>query len=252
MIWVIARRELRAMFLSPLAWSVLAILQLILAFLFLGHLDLYLQVQPRLALVPNAPGITEVIASPVLGNLSVLLLLVVPMLSARLISEERRNRTITLLFSAPVSMTEIVLGKYLGLVAFLLFVVGVTALMPLSLLIGGHLDLGMFAAGLVGIALLLSTFAAVGLFVSALSPNPTIAGIGTLGALFLLWIANWSGSGSGSGPTRHLLRYISFVQHYEPFLRGLFDSADVAYFVLLSMAFLGLTVRRLDAHRLGA
>lgn len=250
MIWVIARRELRAMFMSPLAWSVLAILQLILAFLFLGHLDLYLQVQPRLALVPNAPGITEVIASPVLGNVSVLLLLVVPMLSARLISEERRNRTITLLFSAPVSMTEIVLGKYLGLVAFLLFIVGVTALMPLSLLIGGHLDFGMFAAGLVGLALLLSTFAAVGVFVSALSPNPTIAGIGTLGALFLLWIANWSGS--GSGPVHRLLRYVSFVQHYEPFLRGLFDSADVAYFVLLSITFLGLTVRRLDAHRLGA
>ncbi|MHB1950890.1 MAG: ABC transporter permease [Acidiferrobacteraceae bacterium] len=250
MIWVIARRELRAMFMSPLAWSVLAILQLILAFLFLGHLDLYLQLQPRLALVPNAPGFTEVIASPMLGNTAVLALLIVPMLSMRLISEERRNKTITLLFSAPVSMTEIVLGKYLGLVLFLLFMVAVITLMPLSLLIGGHLDFGMFGAGLIGIALLLSAFAAIGLFVSAISPNPTIAGIGTLGALFLLWIADWSDSGAGT--LHRVLRYVSFVHHFEPFLRGLFDSADVSYFVLLTVAFLGLTVRRLDAHRLGS
>ncbi|MHB1527893.1 MAG: ABC transporter permease [Acidiferrobacteraceae bacterium] len=250
MIWTIARRELRALFMSPLAWSILAIIQLILAFLFLGHLDVYLQVQPRLALIPNAPGITAIIASPVLGNASVLLLLIVPMLSMRLISEERRNRTMTLLFSAPVSMTEIALGKYLGLVLFLLFIVGVTALMPLSLLIGGHLDFGMFAAGLIGLTLLLSAFAAIGLFVSAISPNPTIAGIGTFGILFLFWIADWSASDS-SGPTHRLLRYVSLVRHYEPFLRGVFNSADVAYFVLMSVVFLGLTIRRLDADRLG-
>lgn len=250
MIWTIARRELRALFLSPLAWAVLAIVQIILAYLFLGHLDIFLEVQPRLLTAPNPPGLTEIVAAPTLGNASVLMLLIVPMLSMRLISEERRNRTLPLLFSAPVSMTEIVLGKYLGLVLFLLVMVALATLMPLSLLAGGHLDFGMLLSGVLGITLLVATFAAIGLFVSASSPNPTIAGIGTLGLLFLFWIADWSSS--GSGPLAAVLRYVSMVDHFEPFLRGLFDSADFAYFVLMSFLFIVLTIRRLDADRLGA
>lgn len=249
MIGTIARRELVSLFLSPLAWVILAILQFILAFLFLGHVDLYLRAQPSLLTLPNGPGVTEIVAQPLLGNTAVILLLIVPLLSMRLISDERRQRTITLLFSAPVSMTEIAVGKYLGLLTFLLLLTAMVVLMPLSLLVGGRLDWGMFLAGLVGLCLLLSTFAAIGLFMSALSPNPTIAGAATFGALFLLWIAAWSSGGGGA--MDHLLRYLSLVDHYEPFLRGEVRTSDIAYFLVLTTAFLSFTVRRLDAGRLG-
>ncbi|HET9122852.1 MAG TPA: ABC transporter permease subunit [Acidiferrobacteraceae bacterium] len=249
MILTIARRELRTLFLSPLAWIILGILQLILGFLFVGHLDLYLRLEPRLLTLPHAPGMTEVVGAPTLGNASVLMLLVVPMLSMRLISEERRSRTLALLFSAPLSMTEIVLGKYLGLLGFLLITAVLTVLMPLSLLLGGSLDGGMFAAGVLGLVLVLATFAAVGLLVSALSPNPTLAAIGTFGALFLLWIAAWSASGTGAVDA--ILRYVSLVNHFEPFLHGVVGSVHVAYFLLLSALCLMLTIRRLDADRLG-
>ena len=249
MIFTIARRELRTLFLSPLAWIILGILQVILGFLFVGHLDLYLRLQPRLLTLPHAPGMTEVIGNPTLGNVSVLMLLVVPMLSMRLISDERRNRTLTLLFSAPVSMTEIVLGKYLGLLGFLLIIAAFTVTMPLTLLLGGHLDMGMFISGILGLVLVFASFAAVGLFMSALSPNPTVAGVGTLGVLFLLWIAGWDASGTGA--VNAVLRYLSLVNHYEPFLHGLVGSANIAYFLLLSALFLILTIRRLDADRLG-
>src|SRR3569832_306349 len=132
----IALLELRRLFLSPLAWSVLAVEQLILAYFFLIGLDNYIALQPRLAAVAGAPGVTDLVAAPQFGNASIFLLFAVPMMTMRLVSEERRAQTLTLLFSAPVSMSEIVLGKFLGVVAFFLILVGLIAVMPLSLLVG--------------------------------------------------------------------------------------------------------------------
>ena len=109
--------------------------------------------------------------------------------------------------------------------------------------------MGMFISGILGLVLVFASFAAVGLFMSALSPNPTVAGVGTLGVLFLLWIAGWDASGTGA--VNAVLRYLSLVNHYEPFLHGLVGSANIAYFLLLSALFLILTIRRLDADRLG-
>jgi ABC-2 type transport system permease protein len=163
----------------------------------------------------------------------------------RLISEERRNRTLSLLFSAPVSMTEIILGKYLGIMAFLGILLLLIALMPLSLLMVVSLDAGMVASALLGLALLLAAFVAVGLFISTLTQYPGVAAISTFGVLLLFWLLDWSGKEDT------LLSYLSLLNHYEPFLRGVFDSANAAYYLLFVVAFLVLSVRRLDAERLG-
>ena len=183
--FTLAGLELRRLFLSPLAWSVLAVLQFILAWLFLAQIELFMQWQPRLEGLESPRGVTDIVAAPLLGNAAVLLLLVVPLLTMRLVSDERRSKTLSLLLSAPVSMTEIVLGKYLGLLAFLLFMIGLLAAMPLSLLLGAQLDLGMLAAGVLGLTLLVASFAALGLFMSAMSAQPTVAAIGTFGALLI-------------------------------------------------------------------
>src|ERR1051325_8468131 len=119
MIFSIAWREFRALFLSPLAWSVLAALQAIIALMFLGRVELVQRYQGQLLAMENAPGITELVVPDLYGNAAIILLLVVPLLTMRLVSEERRNRTMPLLYSAPVSMTEIILGKYLGVLLFL-------------------------------------------------------------------------------------------------------------------------------------
>ena len=139
MILTIATAELRRLFLSPLAWTILAVVQLILALVFFGYLKEFLQIQSQLLSSGTGQGITAMVASPLLGFAAVLLLLVSPLISMRLFSEERRNKTLSLLVSAPVTMTEIVLGKYLSLVLFLWLILGMTLLMPLSLLAGGPL-----------------------------------------------------------------------------------------------------------------
>lgn len=243
--FAIAGRELRSLFLSPLAWTLLAVVQLILAYMFTTQVDLFLQIQPRLPGMPNAPGLTEIVVAPLLGNAAIVLLLIVPLLTMRLLSDEVRNQTLSLLFSAPVSMTEIVLGKYLGILGFIAVLIALIALMPLSLLSGGTLDAGLLLAGLLGLFLLLSAFAAVGLFMSTLTGQPTVAAIATFGALLLLWIIDWSGDGSSG-----VLAWLSMVRHYEPLLRGAFSSTDLAYYLLVIVAFLVLSMRRLDSYRL--
>ncbi len=249
MIFTIAARELRALFLSPLAWTILAVIQVILAYLFLSHVDDYMAWKSRLMQFESPVGVTEFIVAQLFGNASIILLLIVPLITMRLVSEERRNRTLALLYSAPISMTEIVLGKYLGIMLFLFVVLGLMALMPLALLAGGSLDFGILAAGLLGLALLLGCFAAVGLFMSTLTQYPTVAAIATFGALLLSWLLNWGReSDSATGNT---LAYLSLLNHYEPFLRGVFDTADAAFYVLVIVTFLVLSIRRLDADRLG-
>ena len=246
MIATIALRELRGLFLSPLAWSVLAVLQFILAYMFLARIDAYMMVQPQLAGIPGAPGITDIIVTPLFGNAAIILLMVIPLLTMRLVSEERRAGTLSLLLSAPVSMSEIILGKFLGLFGFLLCMLGLIVLMPLSLLTGGGLDFGKLAAALLGMALVLGSFAAVGLYMSTLTSQPTVAAISTFGILLLLWIIDWAGNREASG----ILDYLSLLRHYQSLLQGLFKSGDVIYYLLVITTFLGLSIRRLDADRL--
>ncbi len=250
MAFTIAGRELRSLFISPLAWSILAVVQLILGYMFLTQLDLFMALQSRLLGVEGAPGVTEIVVVPLLGNAAVVLLLVVPMLTMRLVSEERRAQTLSLLFSAPLSMSEIVLGKFLGVMGFLLITVFMIILMPLSLLAGGSLDLGMLLAGVLGLVLLLASFAALGLFMSTLTVQPTIAAVSSFGVLLLLWIIDWAGGNASVGQAGELFAYLSLLRHFESLLRGVFDSADVVYYLLFVTLFLVMSIRRLDADRL--
>lgn len=246
MIFTIALRELKTLFISPLAWVILAVVQVILAFMFLAHIEEYLLLQPQLLTIDNAPGVTELVVGRLFGSAAIVLLLAVPLLTMRLISDERHNRTLSLLFSAPISMTEIVLGKFLGCVSFLGLLLLLITLMPLSLFVGASLDIGIILSSLLGLTLLLAGFAAVGLFMSTLTQYPAVAAISTFGVLLLFWLLDWSGD------ENNWLGQLSLMNHYEPFLRGLFDSTDAAFHILFVVTFLVLSVRRLDADRLGS
>lgn len=245
---VIAARELRSLFLSPLAWCILAVVQLLLAYIFLAQVEYFQMLQPRLAALSDSPGVTDLIAVPLFGNAGVILLLVVPLLTMRLIAEERRNRTLSLLFSAPVSVSEIVLGKYLGVLALLGFIVVLITAMPLSLSLGTQLDWGKLAACVLALCLLLASFAAIGLFLSTLATQPTVAAVGSFGALLLLWIIDWSVTIGTEN--EKVLGYLSLLRHYENLAKGLVSTVDLSYFFLLILTFLILSIRRLDYDRL--
>lgn len=245
MIVTIIRKELSMLFASPLAWVLLTLIQLVLTWVFLGRLDAFLEIQPQLLQIENPPGITEIIISPVFAMAAIVLLMVTPLLSMRLLAEERRNHTLTLLISAPVSMTDIVLGKFLGLMIFYSVVIGLIVALCISLLLGGALDFGLLISNTLGLFLVAACFSALGLYVSSLTAQPVIAAIGALGVLLGLWMIDLAAS-----ETDGWLHYFSLLKHFGHFNQGLIDTLSIAYFVLFMVTFLILTIRRLDGERL--
>ncbi|MBP6057840.1 MAG: ABC transporter permease subunit [Nitrosomonas sp.] len=245
MIATIIRKELSTLFISPLAWILLALMQLVLAWIFLVRLDAFLEIQSQLLQVTNPPGITEIIISPLFAMAAIVLLMITPLLSMRLLAEEQRNHTLTLLISAPISMTAIVLGKFLGLMVFFVAVVTLVVTLSLSLLMGGVLDFGLLLSNTIGLFLLAACFAALGLYISSLTAQPAIAAIGALGALLGLWLIDLA-----ANETEGWLHYFSLLKHFRQFNQGLIDTLSITYFVLFIITFLVLTIRRLDGERL--
>jgi len=177
------------------------------------------------------------------------MMLVTPLLTMRLISEERRNKSLALLLSAPVSMTEIIIGKYIGMLGFAAIMIIMMTLMPLSLYFAGTIDGGLLFAIVLGISLLLAAFISIGLYMSSLTAQPTIAAMSTFGVLLMLWVIDWAG-GKTSEATSGLLEYLSMLRHFEAFTKGVFNSSDFIYYVLFISLFLILSIRRLDGDRL--
>ena len=250
MILTLAARELRSMFLSPLAWAIIGIVQFILAFIFAISLEQFLVVhQPRLHLYNFAIGITDIVVVPIYDVAATVMMFTIPLITMRIISEEKRSTSIALLYSAPLTMTEIILGKYLGVVSFLAVMTFVYTLMPLSLLFAGALNWGLFLSSLLGTFLLACAFAAIGLFMSSLTKQPIIAAMSTFGAILLLWILSVAGN-SNNGDAFNLLSYLSILDHLQAFQRGIFATSDFIYYLLVIIVFLVLSVRRLDSDRL--
>ena len=244
-ILTIARNEMRRIFVSPLAWAVLAVVQLILGFVFLMLLIEY-SANPQIAMDAYT-GVADYVGAGLYGFATIVLLLVMPLMTMRLFSEEKKSGSIDLLLSAPVSLTEVVLGKYLGLTGFTLALLALLAAMPLSLLYGTDLDVGRILAGLLGLFLLMLAFGAAGLFMSTLTREPTIAAVGGFGLLLVVWLVQILAY--QDIPFAEAFDYISLIGHYDSLRRGVFDSSDVAYYLLFAGLFLWLSVQRLDMER---
>ena len=241
---IIARHELRRIFVSPLAWTVLAVSQLICGIVFVLSLIDYAS-NPDMT--DQYTGVSDYVGAGLFGFATIVLLLVMPLMTMRLFAEERKSGSIDLLFSAPVSLTEIVLGKFLGLVGFMAAILALLALMPLSLLPATALDLGRIGAGLLGLLLMMLAFGAAGLFVSSLTREATIAAGGGFGLLLVVWLIQIRGYQENR--FAELFSYLSLISHYESLRRGVFNTADIAYYVLFTALFLWLTVQRLDMER---
>jgi ABC-2 type transport system permease protein len=166
----------------------------------------------------------------------------------RLISEEHRNKTLSLLLSSPLASSSIVLGKFFAVLAFAGMIVASAVLMGLSLYAGTQPDIGQIATAACGLLLMTATFIAIGLYISCLTRQPAIAAVATFGALFMLWIVHWTGQ-TGEN-TDEILAWLSIIKHQQPFQAGLLNTQDIGYYLILILLFLLLSIRRLDAERL--
>ena len=244
----IASREFRALFATPLAWVFLALGQFLLAWLLLALVEQYQQqYQPLLVKLNASLGATALVIVPFLADprLLMLLLLATALLAMRLLAEERRDQTLPLLLAAPVSSSEIILGKYLGALGFALLLVLLWGGMLFGLQLGTQLDIGRIMAALLGLFLLSASLFALAVWVSAWSGQPALAAVAAFAGGLLLMLLQQSASSGVVG-------YLSLLSHYEGFLRGQIRLADLVFFTLVISGFLAFAIRRLDALRVQA
>jgi len=246
MILSIARKELKSMFASPMGWVILALLMFSFGTYYLNGVNNYFEVMSGSIRPAERVGVTQFVGQNVYGLASFIMLFAVPLLSMRLISEERRNQTLPFLFSAPLSIIEIVIGKFLGLLIFLSILIVYIGLMLSTLNIWSDIDFGYILSNSFGLFMLVASFSALGLYFSSLTSQPVVAAILSFVALFVLMILDRFFAGDPSSTMAQL----SFMKHFQSFAGGLIDSADIVYFLLFILTFLILTIRRLDADRL--
>lgn len=244
---LIATNEWRRQAVQPFAWALAATVLILMAWQFLIALGAYLQLAPKLGALPNAPGVTDLVAIPLLRSFSNLLLLVVPLLTMRAFAGERQLRTLPLLLAAGTGDARIVLGKFFGALPLALLLVALVAAMPLSLAFGTSLDLGKLAAATLGLSLFAAALTAIGIACSAWVAQPALAAglaVAIGGALSVLDLgARLEGIGNSA------INWFALPTHLEPFLRGLVASVDIGYFVLIGAVALALASRRLHHLR---
>lgn len=247
MIFTIAHKEFRSIFATPSTWLILGALQFLFAWFFLARLDAYLQLQTQLAQVANAPGATMSVASPLFGTLALMLMMLIPLFTMRLLAEERRNQTLALLLAAPISSSQIVIGKFLSLVLFVTLIITGCTVMLSILGLGTHLDFGLLVTNALGLLLLTTSYAALGLYLSSLTKQPIVAAMSATALSFGLWLID---VGSADGEIG--MRALSPTAHAQSLNAGLILSADILYFFLFIGTFLLLTIRRVNNNRLYA
>ena len=231
----IFKREVKSYFSSPVAYIVLVVFLVLSGLFFFIYVHGFVESQydPRLQSYGRKLNLNDFVITPYFGTINILLLLMIPLITMRLLAEEKKNFTSELLFTSPIGSLQIVVGKYLA--SFFLFIV-MLALSYINvgvLQFVGNPDPFVILTGYIGLVLLGGSFLAVGLFASSLTENQIVAAIVSFGLLLIFWIM-----GATSDPEGSVLGYMSIINHFEGFTKGVVDIKDVVYY--LSFIFIGL------------
>jgi ABC-2 type transport system permease protein len=249
-VWIILRKELRSYFVSPVAYILLAIFAVIFGFFFWNILGFFvfrgMEMQMRGQGFPM--NVNEEVIRPLLSNVSVIGLFLIPIITMRLFAEEKRTGTIELLATSPISDVEVILGKWLAAMVLYAFMLLLTALNFLFIFRYGHPDWKPLVIGYLGLLLQAGALLAIGTFISTLTRNQIIAGAVTFAACLLLWVLEWV-SGYETATWARVMAYMSVITHFESFAKGLLDSKDAIFYVTLTFFALFLTARSMESLR---
>jgi len=250
-IWAIFKKEMRLYFTSPVAWVVLTIFLFIAGYFFASIFSFFSQASIQSAMNPQMGrdlNVTDSVMRPLFSNISVILLLLMPLVTMRLFAEERRAGTIELLLTYPVRDGAVLAGKYLAALGLYALMIGLTVLYPLIVVYFARLEWGPVLTGYLGLLLMGATFIAVGVFASSLTENQIVAAVTTFGVLLIFWILGWSADYAG-GSIGRVLQFLSILEHNDSFSKGVLDTKDVLYYVNFTALALFLTLRSLEARR---
>jgi ABC-2 type transport system permease protein len=249
----IAGRELQSYFVQPVAYVVMTVFLLLAGWFFFALLRRFELILEMYAALRNQPGmqnfnLNQAVIEPLLHNLAVVLVILVPAVTMRTFAEEKRTGTYELLLTSPVRTGEIVAGKFLAAGVFVIVMVALAGIYPLILVFFGNPEIGVMFAGYLGLAFVAVCFVAVGLFTSSLTSNQIIAAISSFGALLLLYVISWPAE-AGEVQFAGLLRYLSLPEHFAQMVKGIISTQDIVYFLSLIAVALFLTQRSAESAR---
>ena len=250
-VWPIFKKEMRLYFTSPVAYVVLTIFLVIAGWFFYNIFAFFTLASMQSAMNPAMArdlNVTDSVMRPLVSNISVILLLLMPLVTMRLFSEERRSGTIELLLTYPVRDGAVLVGKYLAALALYALMLALTLLYPGIVVYFARLEWGPLVTGYAGLLLMGGTFIAVGIFASSLTENQIVASITTFGILLILWVIGWSADYVG-GVWGKVLQHLSLIEHNDNFAKGVLDTKDVIYYLNFIALALFLTLRSLEARR---
>jgi ABC-2 type transport system permease protein len=244
----IAGKELRSYFGSPIGYVLVGFFAILYGFFFYSLLQFFNRQSMQMMGMGAPMNVNQMLIAPVLSNVSVILLFVMPMVTMRTYAEEKRTGTMELLLTAPLTDTQIILGKFLGVMGLYSVMLAITLAHTGLLFLYGNPDWKPIATGYFGLLLMGGCFAATGLLVSSLTRNQIIAGMVTFGLFLMLWVINWISS-FVSPTTQAVLGHLSFVDHFEDFAKGVIDTKHLIYYLSFISFGLFLTAKAVDTER---
>jgi ABC-2 type transport system permease protein len=249
-ILIICRKELKSYFASPIAYLLMAIFAVIFGFFFYSATAFFVMQGMRSQMMGRGMpmDVNEWVIRPLLSNASVIALFLIPMITMRLYAEEKRSGTMELLLTSPVRDVEIIIGKFLASLIMFACVIGVSALDLGALFAYGKPDWKPILVGYLGLLLQGGALIAIGTFISTTTKNQIIAGGATFAVCLLLWVLDWVSSYQQEAWAK-VIAYLSVVQHFEPFSKGVIDTKDVVFFASLIFFGLFLTARSMESLR---
>ena len=249
--WIIAKRDLGSFFNSPIFYVVTTVFLIIYSFIFFNILNFFsfqsFQARQLQAMGMNL-NLNEMVIEPSLQNMSVILLMVIPIITMRSFADEKKMKTFRLLLSSPVHLREIILGKFLACMIVVAVMILLSSYSVGFLFLLGEPEPGPVVTGYLGILLMAGCFVSVGIFASSLTDNQIVAAVLTFGFSLFMWIIGWSAQAAGS-TTGQVLQYLSIVDHLERFLKGLVNTSDLVYYLSFILFNLFLCHRVLDSNR---
>ena len=251
-ILAIAHKELKSYFASPIAYIVIGFWALLYGYFFVALLNYFVRQSMQMGQFgmqgPQAMNVNQQLIRPLLQNVLILILFLMPMVTMRSYSEEKRSGTIELLLTSPLTDFQIIMGKFLGAMALYGAMLAVTLIHVGLLFIYGRPEWKPLVTAYLGLLLMGGCFISVGLFISSLTKNQIVAGMVTFAVFLMLWIITWIGS--FSGPTiDKLTQYLSIVDHYDDFGKGVLDTTHLIYYVSFITFGLFLTAKSVDTER---
>ncbi|MGH9657829.1 MAG: ABC transporter permease subunit [Bryobacteraceae bacterium] len=247
---IICRKELKGYFASPIAYLLLAIFAVIFGFFFFSATAYFVTMgmQSQMMGRQQPMDVNEWVIRPLLQNASVIGLFLIPMVTMRLYAEEKRSGTMELLMTSPVRDVEVILGKFFGALLMYGCVLLVAAANLSILFLYGKPDWKPLLVGFLGLLLQGGALLAVGTFISTTTRNQIIAGGATFAVCLLLWVLNWM-SAYEQAAWAKVVTYLSVVEHFESFTKGVLDTKDIVFFLSVTFFGLFLTARSLESLR---